>query len=345
MLSAYMQAKCTSGTMIRKMSGLADELKKTKGIAETESALCHGYSSTVGDLAARKSMANIINEFEEVKIDESHLVLTAGCAAACNIFLRTILEKDDEVIIFSPYFLEYPFYIENYGGKCVIVKTRFEDKWQINTDLFKEKLTKKTRCVLINSPNNPTGVVYSQSHVDELIEIVKQQSEANGRPIWILNDDVYSRVVAPNVQVHSVFSYPYSVIAYSLSKDLSIAGERVGCLAVNPNLKENALVVSAVAAANEIVGIVHANKLHMRILPYIEKATVNISLYDETRNIVCKCFDELGIEYIQPEDYDEWEFCKTLAENGIVTVPGSAFDAPGFYRISLCKHPKDIEKT
>nr|BAN42097.1 aspartate aminotransferase, putative [Entamoeba invadens] len=376
MLAKYIQENCTKGTMIRKMSALATKMREEKGaeaiydmtignpqlpppkeyldalvkIAQEEKPMCHGYSTSNGDLVARETMAEIVDQFEEVKLTAEEIVMTCGCAGACNVFLRTVLEIGDEVIIFSPYFLEYPFYIENYGGVPVRVNTRFEDGWQINIDLLKEKLTSKTRVVIINSPQNPTGVVYTQEKIDEVMDLLREQSEKNQRPIWILNDAVYCRVVTKNAPKFSIFhKYPYAAIAYSLSKDVSIAGERVGCLAANPLVPNYPDLIKAIATSNEILGFVHTNKLHMRILPLVAHAIVDLSLYDKTREMMCQCLDEMGIKYIKPEgafyifpkigEYDEWEFCRTLAENGIVTVPGSAFDAEGYFRISLCQHP------
>ena len=378
-VSEYTLDKCVHGTMIRKMSAYADELRKLKGdenvhdltlgnpqipppqeyldalikISQTEEFLCHGYAPTTGLYEARKALAHIVDQFEEVIIQPEHIIMTCGCAGACNVFLKTILDPGDEVIMFSPYYLEYPFYIENYGGIVVEVPTHFKEKWQINKDELKKKLTNKTRCIIINSPNNPTGVVYTQETIDSVLKLAEEHSEKIGRPVWILNDDVYSRLRSPNVKIHSVFHYTYSVIAYSLSKDLSIPGERIGCLAVNPMIADNQQFVKTLATVNEILGFVHTNRLQMRIIPLLERVTVDLSLYNKSRELICQCLDELGIEYVRPEGalfvfpkiderFDEWEFCKTLADNGVVTVPGSSFGAKGFYRMSCCQHPNDL---
>ncbi|EKE38983.1 hypothetical protein ENUP19_0121G0059 [Entamoeba nuttalli] len=380
MFSKYIEQECLGGTMIRRMSNLAHSLKAKKGnekvidltlgnpqlpppnayinalktIASTEEPLCHGYSSTNGDFEARKAIACIIDQFEEVQVTSEDIIMTSGCAGACNVFLKTILDPGDEVIIFSPYFVEYIFYIQNYGGIAIEVPTRFEDKWQINKQLFEQKLSNKTRCVIFNSPNNPTGVSYTQESIDCILNIIREYSIKINRPIWVLNDAVYCRVVEPNIHIHSIFHYRYSAIAYSLSKDVSIPGERIGCLAVNPNIPNHNQIVNALATTNEILGFVHTNKLQMRIIPLIQYATVDINLYNKSRQLMCQCLDDLRIQYIRPEgtffifpkveaSLDEWEFCRTFAENGIVTVPGSGFGCKGFYRISVCQTPEYIQ--
>jgi len=326
-------------------------------IANEDIPLCHGYSSTQGDLKPRETFATLFSEIQDVKIGAEDIVLTSGCAGAINVVLRTVLSPMDEVVIVAPYFLEYPFYIENFHATTVVLDTKFEENWQINPEALEKVVNPQTRAIIINSPHNPTGVVLTQKTVNDMCAVLKKKSEEYGRPIYIISDDVYCRVVGAGVKTHQIFKhYDYSVVAYSLSKDLSIPGERIGCIIVNPLLQGRELLVHSLAHANEIMGFVHANRVHMRIIPEVVPATSDIHLYDESRKLFCDLFDELGIQYVKPEGafyvfpkipdgIDEWAFCETMAKNFIILVPGSAFAKEGFFRLSFCKPPEDIRKA
>jgi len=376
--------KCSSsGSAIRRMDNLAQALAKEHGgdkihnftignprvpppkaykdalikIANEDIPLCHGYSSTQGDLKPRETFATLFSEIQDVKIGAEDIVLTSGCAGAINVVLRTVLSPMDEVVIVAPYFLEYPFYIENFHATTVVLDTKFEENWQINPEALEKVVNPQTRAIIINSPHNPTGVVLTQKTVNDMCAVLKKKSEEYGRPIYIISDDVYCRVVGAGVKTHQIFKhYDYSVVAYSLSKDLSIPGERIGCIIVNPLLQGRELLVHSLAHANEIMGFVHANRVHMRIIPEVVPATSDIHLYDESRKLFCDLFDELGIQYVKPEGafyvfpkipdgIDEWAFCETMAKNFIILVPGSAFAKEGFFRLSFCKPPEDIRKA
>jgi len=328
-----------------------------KEIAATEEPLCHGYSSTKGDDEACVAFAKLFSELQGIPVGPEHVILCSGCAGAMNVVLRTILSIEDQVILFTPYFLEYPFYIENFHGVVKAVRTRFEDGWQVDPKALEEAINPMTRCVIINSPHNPTGIILTQETVEKMAEVLRRKSKEYGRPIWILSDDVYARVIAPGAVTHKVFqAYEYSAVAYSLSKDISIPGERFGAICINPRLENNALFIHAAAHANEILGFVHANRLHMRVIPKVLPAKSAVHLYNESRDIIMQALDELGAKYVKPtgafyifpkipDGCDEWTFCKTLAENCVVVVPGSAFKATGFFRLSFCKPPEDIQKA
>jgi aspartate aminotransferase len=376
--------KCsTGGSLIRKMSNLAEDMAKEHGsdkiqnfslgnprvpppkeyfdalreIANTETPLCHGYSSTVGDLEPREAFAALFTKLQGVEVKPDHIVLTSGCAGAMNVTLRVIMIPGDEIILITPYFLEYPFYVENFHGTIVEVNTTFEEGWQINPKKLEAAISPMTRAVIINSPHNPTGVVYTQQCIDEMSAVLKRKSEEYGRPIYILSDDVYARLVEPGVKPHQIFkSYEYSVVCYSLSKDLSIPGERFGCMVGNPLLPNVGLLIHCLAHANEIMGFVHANRLHMRIVPKVLPASSQLALYDKSRAIVCKMLDDCGIEYVRPQGafyvfpkipdgIDEWAFCEMMAKKMVILVPGLGFKGPGFFRMSFCKPPEDIEKA
>ena len=382
-LSPYMTELCQSSSAIRKMDEIASKMVKKYGedaihnfsignpripppeeynkimmdtLNDKDFFLPHGYAPNTGDQEGREAIAELFTKLQGVDISYKNVILTAGCAGAINIFLRTILSVGDEVIIPSPYFLEYPYYIENFHGKAVFCETKFEEGWQINKEKFEKCFTANTRCVIINSPQNPTGIVYTDKTIKMISEICQTYTEKYGRPIWILSDDVYCRVLRPGKKHHQIFKfYKYSVISYSVSKDLSLPGERIGALIMNPEIKLCERNIHAISMSNEFLAIYPPNRLHMRALPKLLKFTSQVELYSESQDIIEETLKKLKIEYVQPEGafylfpkipdgIDEMEFCKLMVENFIVVVPGSAFGAEGFYRLSFCKSPEDIKR-
>ena len=382
-LSPYMTELCQSSSAIRKMDQIAKDMVKKHGeesihnfsignprvpppkeynqimietIQDESFFLPHGYAPNVGDQEGREAIAELFTKLQGVNITYKNVILSAGCAGAINIFLRTILIVGDEVIIPSPYFLEYPYYIENFHGKAVFCETKFEEGWQIDKERFEKCFSANTRCVIINSPQNPTGIVYTEETIKMISEVCDKYSKKFGRPIWILSDDVYCRVLRPGKKPHQIFKfYKFSVISYSVSKDLSLPGERIGALIMNPEIKSCERNIHAISMSNEFLAIYPPNRLHMRALPKLLKYTSQIELYSECQKIIEETLKKLKIEYVQPEGafylfpkipdgIDEIEFCQEMVKNFIVVVPGSAFGAEGFYRLSFCKTPEDIKR-
>ena len=382
-LTPYMTELCQSSSAIRKMDAIAKKMAEKYGndkihnfsignprveppeaynkimmevLQDKSFYLPHGYAPNTGDDEGRKAIAELFSKIQEVDITYKNVILAAGCAGAINIFLRTVLSVGDEVIIPSPYFLEFPYYVSNFYGKSVFCETFFEEKWQINKERLEKCFTAKTRVIIINSPQNPTGIIYSEDTIKMISELCQKYSNKYGRPIWILSDDVYCRVLRPNKKHHQIFKfYKFSVICYSLSKDLSLPGERIGALIMNPKIKLCERNIHAISMSNEFLAIYPPNRLHMRALPKLLKFTSNIELYNKSQEIVENTLKKLNIEYISPEgaiyifpkipdEIDEMEFCELMVENFIVVVPGSAFGKTGFYRLSFCNKPEDIQK-
>ena len=373
-LNPYMCELCQTTSAIRKMDKIASEMEQKHGkgcifnfslgnpripppeeydqimietLKDKDFFLPHGYASNEGDQAGREAVAELFSKLQDTKISYKNVILSSGCAGAINILLRSILSVDDEVIIPSPYFLEYPFYIQNYYGKTVFCKTRFEDGWQIKQEEFEKCFTARTRCVIINSPHNPTGIVYSDETIKMISKVCENYMKKFGRTIWILSDEVYCRMVRPGKKPYKIFKfYKFSAIAYSVSKDLSLPGERIGALIMNPEIK---------LCERNIHALSIANRLHMRALPKLLKYTSKLELYTENQEIVEETLKKLNIEYIQPEGtfyvfpkipdgIDEMTFCKTMVKNFVVIVPGSAFGMEGFFRMSLIFKPEDIKR-
>ena len=371
-LNPYMCELCQTTSAIRKMDQIASEMEAKHGkgciynfslgnprvpppeeydkimietIQDKEFFLPHGYASNVGDDPAREAVAELFSKLQDTKINYKNVILSSGCAGAINIFLRAILSIGDEVIVPSPCFLEYPFYIQNYHGVVVHCKTKFEDGWQIKKEEFEKCFTARTRIVIINSPHNPTGIVYSEETIKMISEVCEKFMKKFGRTIWILSDEVYCRMLRPGKKPYKIFKhYKFSAITYSVSKDLSLPGERIGALIMNPAIE-----------LCEFLAIYPPNRLHMRALPKLLKHTSKLELYTECQEIVEETLKKLNIEYIQPEGtfyifpkipdgIDEMTFCKTMVKNFIVIVPGSAFGQEGFYRMSLCLLPENVKK-
>ena len=382
-LNPYMCELCQTTSAIRKMDQIASEMEAKHGkgciynfslgnprvpppeeydkimietIQDKEFFLPHGYASNVGDDPAREAVAELFSKLQDTKINYKNVILSSGCAGAINIFLRAILSIGDEVIVPSPYFLEYPFYIQNYHGVVVHCKTKFEDGWQIKKEEFEKCFTARTRIVIINSPHNPTGIVYSEETIKMISEVCEKFMKKFGRTIWILSDEVYCRMLRQKKKPYKIFKhYKFSVITYSVSKDLSLHGERIGALIMNPAIELCERNIHALSIANEFLAIYPPNRLHMRALPKLLKHTSKLELYTECQEIVEETLKKLNIEYIQPEGtfyifpkipdgIDEMTFCKTMVKNFIVIVPGSAFGQEGFYRMSLCLLPENVKK-
>ena len=382
-LSLYMLELCHNSSAIRKMDEIAREMVKTYGgdaihnfslgnpsvpppeeydkimidtIKDKETYLPHGYAPNIGEKEGREAIADLFTKLQDVKISYKNVILSAGCSGAINIFLKSILNCGDEVIILSPYFLEYPYYVENFLGKPVYCETKFEEGWQINRERFQKCFTAKTRCVIINSPQNPTGIIYTDETIKMISEICQTYTEKYGRVIWILSDDVYCRVLRPKKKLHQIFKYyKFSVITYSISKDLSVPGERIGALIMNPAIKLVERNLHALSICNEFLGIYPPNRLHMRALPKLIKYTSRVELYTESQEIIEETLKKLKISYIPPEGsfyifpkipdtIDEMKFCEEMVKNFIIVVPGSPFGAEGFYRLSFCKKPEEIKR-
>ena len=382
-LNPYMCELCQTTSAIRKMDQIASEMEAKHGkgciynfslgnprvpppeeydkimietIQDKEFFLPHGYASNVGDDPAREAVAELFSKLQDTKINYKNVILSSGCAGAINIFLRAILSIGDEVIVPSPCFLEYPFYIQNYHGVVVHCKTKFEDGWQIKKEEFEKCFTARTRIVIINSPHNPTGIVYSEETIKMISEVCEKFMKKFGRTIWILSDEVYCRMLRPGKKPYKIFKhYKFSVITYSVSKDLSLPGERIGALIMNPAIELCERNIHALSIANEFLAIYPPNRLHMRALPKLLKHTSKLELYTECQEIVEETLKKLNIEYVQPEGtfyifpkipdgIDEMTFCKTMVKNFIVIVPGSAFGQEVFYRMSLCLLPENVKK-
>ena len=334
-----------------------DEVKEAilEILQEEESTFVHGYMSNAGYEDVRETIAHSLNERFGTDFGENNILMTVGAASGLNVILKTILEPGDEVMVFAPYFVEYGNYVGNYDGALVVVSPNTID-FQPNLEEFKRKITEKTKAVIINTPNNPTGVVYSEETLRQLAGILEDKEKQFGRGIVLLSDEPYRELAYDGVQVPYVTRYyKDTVVCYSYSKSLSLPGERIGYLVIPNELQDSRQVFTAASIANRVLGCVNAPSLMQRVIKRcIEKgASVNLMAYDRNRNRLYEGLKECGFSCIRPDGAfylfvkspveDEKEFCSRAAKHNLLLVPGSSFACPGYVRIAYCVSYEKIE--
>jgi aspartate aminotransferase len=293
----------------------------------------------------RKFVADFLCKQEQVQVSENDVIMTCGAAGALNVILKAILDPDDEVITPAPYFVEYKYYAENHGGSLRTVPTKPD--FTLDIGAISAAITEKTKAVLINSPNNPTGQMYSKKSLDELGTLLKEKGGKLSRTLYLISDEPYRKIVYDGYTVPSIFkSYRESIIATSYSKDISIPGERIGFLAVHPEASFKEELIEGMALANRILGFVNAPALMQRIVASLQGASVDISVYARRRDLLCNGLADCGYDFVKPAGAfylfprtpipDDVKFVQTLQEELILAVPGSGFGGPGHFRIAFC---------
>jgi aspartate aminotransferase len=271
--------------------------------------------------------------------------MTCGAAGALNVALKAILDPGDEVLTPTPCFVEYGFYADNHGGVLKAAPSRSD--FQLDLEAMAAAITPKTKAVLINSPNNPTGAVYSAASLKALGELLATKGREHRRTIYLISDEPYRKIVYDGVAVPSIFqAYPESIIGTSYSKDISIPGERIGFVAVNPAATYRKPLVAGMALANRILGFVNAPALMQRVVACLQGLSVDINLYKRKRDMLCEGLEGLGYELIKPSGTfylfprspiaDDVEFVQALKAERVLVVPGSGFRGPGHFRIAFC---------
>ena len=305
----------------------------------------HGYMPNTGYPAVCGSIADHISKEHGVTIDRNAVIMTVGAAGALNAILKAILDPGDEVITPTPCFVEYGFYCDNHGGELVTVPSR--NDFTLDLDALAAAIHSKTKAVLINSPNNPTGQIYSEDSLKALGQMLKEKSEALGRTIYLISDEPYRKIVFDGVEVPSILtSYDESIVATSYSKDLSIPGERIGFIAVSPTATYKQDLLNAMALTNRILGFVNAPALMQRVVAQLQGVSVDPSEYKRKRDLLCDGLADAGYEFIRsPGTFylfprspisDDVNFVQELQEELILVVPGSGFKGPGHFRIAYC---------
>jgi aspartate aminotransferase len=321
-----------------------------KDLVENDKPGVHSYMPNGGYPYVREALAGRLSQDQGVKLGMGDVLMTCGAAGGLNVIMKSLLDPGDEVIILTPFFVEYNFYVDNHGGKTVAVATDAE----FNLDLaaIEAAITEKTKVVLVNSPNNPTGQVYSAESLTALGKLLDSAGEKYCTSIYLVSDEPYRKIVFDGYEVPSILAATTnSIVVSSYSKDLSLPGERIGYIAVHPDMHEKDMLMDAMTLANRILGFVNAPALMQRVVAELQEESVDSSIYERRRKIFCEILDSAGFEYVKPKGafylfpkvpIDDVEFCGILQEEKILAVPGRGFGAPGYIRLAFCIDEKVI---
>lgn len=326
-----------------------------KEILDTEKPLAlHGYPANVGHPEVREHIAEYLNEKYGCDYEVNGIIMTSGAASALAIICNTLLDKDDEVVTFAPYFWEYKSYVETLYGKLVPALCNMETL-QPDPETFEAALSERTRFVLINTPNNPTGAVYTEESIKKVVEILERKQAEYGHPIYLVSDEPY-RKLAYGIDVpYLTHYYKNTIVVYSYSKALSIPGERIGYIAMEPCVEDYADLFAGMTASMRYLGYVNAPSLQQKMLLKCVDASVDISIYQKTRDILYEGLTKIGYTCIHPDgafylfvkalEEDDSRFCERAKEERILMAPGTAFYGSGWVRISYCVPAKVAQNS
>ena len=324
-------------------------------VTKEDPVVLHGYMSNAGFEDVRDTIAESLNRRFETKFEGKNLIMTVGAASGLNVILKTVLNPGEEVIVFAPYFLEYGAYVRNYDGVLVEVSPDTAT-FQPNLEEFAQKITEKTRAVIINNPHNPTGVVYSEETIQEVARIMEEKQKEFNRVIYLISDEPYRELVYDGAVVPYLTKYyKNTVVGYSYSKSLSLPGERIGYLVIPDEVEDSEEVISAATIANRILGSVNAPSLIQKVIGKCVDAEVDIAYYDRNRTALYEGLKECGFECIKPQGAfylfvkspvpNEKEFCNAAKKYNILIVPGSSFACPGYVRLAYCVSYETIQNS
>lgn len=315
-------------------------------IKEIDPIILHGYTSAQGDLGVRQMMADSVNRRFGTAFGPHNLYVTVGAAAALCCCLNGICNPGDEVITFAPYFPEYKVFIEGAGAAMKMIPADIE-AFQIDFAAFEAAINEHTKAVIVNSPNNPSGAVYSEDTVKKMASILEEASNKYGHPIYLLADEPYREIVFDGADVPYLPNYyDNTLVCYSWSKSLSLPGERLGYVLVPNKMEDFELVYAAIAGAGRSLGYVNAPGLFQRVCAECADVTADVQIYETNRNILVKGLRDLGFHVVEPQgtfymfprtlEADDIAFCEKAKEFNLLIVPGTGFGCPGHTRISYC---------
>lgn len=324
-------------------------------LLNTESSvLLHGYTSAQGDLGVRTAISDSINERFGAGINPNLIYMTCGAAASLSICLKAIFDEKggEECIVFAPFFTEYRVFIENAGGKVVVSKPQ-EKTFQVDISDFESKINENTKAVIVNSPNNPSGVVYSEETIKALCEVLKRKQKEYGKVIYLIADEPYRELVYSGVDVPYLMNYyDNTLVCYSYSKSLSLPGERIGYIAVNPKMQDAQNIYLCVCGAGRSLGYVCAPSLFQQVIKRCLNAKVNIEAYKENRDLLYDNLTEYGYECVKPDgafylfvkalESDAYKFYETAKKHEILVVPCDDFGVSGYVRIAYCTSKETV---
>ena len=321
-------------------------------LAESRTPGLHRYMENAGYPETREAVAANITAETSVNFTQKDIVMTCGAAAALNVVLRTILNCGDEVILFAPFFAEYVHYIANHDGVAKIVLT--DKHFMPDIDLLEEAINSRTRAVIINSPNNPSGVVYGESTLHNIAELLKQKQKQYCTQIILISDEAYSRILFDGLKYQPVWKhYPESIVVTSYSKDLALPGERIGYIAIHPECTDKDELINGFIFCNRTLGFVNAPALMQRIVAKLQGVSVSAAEYQKKRDLMYDNMMMMGYSVVKPNgafylfpkalQEDDFSFVRLLQQEHVLTVPGIGFGTPGYFRIAYCVDDRTLE--
>jgi len=315
----------------------------------------HGYMNNSGYEDVRDAISAFLNKKNDLNLSRDNIIMTCGAAGGLNIILKSILNPDDEVITFAPYFGEYNNYVQNFDGKLVISPTNAET-FEPDLKALSEVITSKTKALIINNPNNPTGVVYSKEVIQDLANLLNKKQKDLNTTIYLISDEPYREIVYDAIEVPCLLKYyDNTFIGYSYSKSLSLPGERIGYVVMNTLMDSFEEMTSALSIANRILGFVNAPSLFQRVIAKSLDSEVDVSIYKKNRDLLYNHLISLGFTCVKPQGAfylfpkspikDDKKFCADAKQFNLLLVPGSAFGCPGHVRLSYCISYEKIENS
>ncbi|MBT9159148.1 MAG: pyridoxal phosphate-dependent aminotransferase [Dehalococcoidia bacterium] len=327
--------------------------QELKRLAENPITGMHRYMSNAGYPESRRAVAEVVAKDSGLAIGPEHIIMTVGAGGGLNVVLKSILDPGDEVIVLSPYFVEYRFYVDNHNG--VIREVATDANFLPDMEAITAAMNPKTRAIIINSPNNPTGVVYASEILARLGRLVVAKSQGLGRPIYVISDEPYAKIVY-DVEVPCVFKYiDNAIIVTSHSKDFGLAGERIGYIAVSPKIDNVGLLLDALVFCNRTLGFVNAPALMQRLVAGLQREKIDIETYRQNRDLLYQSLTQLGFETVKPQGAfyffpksplaDDVEFARRALKHNILVVPGTGFGRSGYFRLAYCVEKRTIENS
>lgn len=318
------------------------ELQK---LVNNPSSGMHRYMPNAGYPETRAAVAHFIASQTGLPFTENEIMMSCGAAGAVNTVLKTITEPGDEIIIFAPYFAEYVYYIDNHNGIPRVVPT--DENFQPDINILEANINAKTRALLINSPNNPSGAVYSEQVLTQIGELVRQKEKQYGHEIFLISDDAYRKIIFDGLKCPYIFRFhPRSVMATSHSKDLALPGERIGYIAVNPEYDGRKEFLDGCVFCSRTLGFVNAPALMQHVVRKLQNCSVDVAHYQRQRDLLYQELVKMGYNIVKPSGTfyiypkaptaDDVAFVRELQQHNVLTVPGSGFGTPGYFRISYC---------
>lgn len=306
----------------------------------------HRYMNNAGYPEVREKVAHKLQKESGVELSANNIVMTVGAAGGLNVVLKSLLNPGEEVIVFAPYFVEYNFYADNHGGKTVVVPPNLSN-FEPDLTAFEKSITLKTKAIIINNPNNPSGIIYSEEKLNDIEEIILKKEKEYNTNIYVISDQPYSEIVYDNIALPNILSiFRNAIIVNSFSKSLGLAGERIGYIAVSSKIQNSDILISALSFCNRTLGFVNAPGLFQKVVADALDAKVDIEgykmrkdfLYENLTNLGFQCVKPGGAFYLFPKALidDDVEFVKKAMKYNLLLVPGSGFGCPGYFRMSYC---------